>query len=123
MCKGKLKNKLARVLKRGNGKLILISGTEHPYYVQQALKNGLSVYCNQRNVYLGHLEPTLRAKNDPEDIWWESEVADLGVCELVRMLDSYSPKGFYFHRPIFGLVLEWGWFRQFYFRNKRKEEI
>lgn len=123
-CKNIRYAKLGRALKKcRDGKLVLIKGTEDSYLVSQALRNGLCVYCNIKNVFCGPLEPPLCAMQDKNNKWWDGESAELYVRYLACMLDSYSPAGWHFHIPIFGIVLEWGWFRSFYFKNHLRKEI
>lgn len=119
----KRKNLSTILAKCKNGKLVIIRGTENKYVVHTALKNALCVYCRVINAYFGPLEPPTQALKCDTHSYWNSVAAEQYIEQLVRLLDSYSPKGWHFHTPIFGVVLEWGWFRNYFFRNDFKKEI
>lgn len=111
MAKERVNNgRLVYALRHCNGKLVLISGTEHLFFVFHALEHGLMFYCEQKPIVLGRLEPPIGARLFAKHKHWTSDTALDSIQELVRQLDMYSPSGWHFHTPVFGIVCEYGWF-------------
>lgn len=114
--------KLKRALK-GRVKFVVLRGTEEPYEVYHRLVLCLKKYGNEKTPFLGTLEPPAKAKLDRLHDFWNKECVEYTILELVKWLDRISPNGWHFHMPIFGIVLEWGWFRNDIYSgsNFRKE--
>lgn len=106
--------RLKNALKHCNGKLILVSGTEHNHTLWHLLLHGLKMYSRKRDWSdLPNVPKNAVWRNDHE--FWDTEQANQLIGQIVHRLRIITPAGWDFRTPIYGIVLEYGWFSEIKF--------
>lgn len=112
---------LQNTLKHCNGKYVILAGTEHPFNVYRHLSKAVRRFCSKELKQCCRLPPEkmLEQFNDP--YWWSQEADDC-MQDTIDALRITAPDGWEFRTPVFGIVLEFGFFDIRKYPNKKTEK-
>lgn len=102
-------DRLQYALRHCNGKLVLVSGTEHNHTLYNLLYRGLRIYGRASDWDNLPTVPRNALGNNAHE-FWDTEQSNQLVGQVIFRLGRITPAGWDFRTPIYGLALEYGWF-------------
>lgn len=115
------KNLLEYILMHCNGKYVVLAGTEHPFAVYRHLSHAMRRFC-PNHIKQACKKPPDNVLDKPDNQYWQSVGAEVCINDCINALKTICPANWEFRTPIFGIILEFGFFDIHKYPNKKIEK-